>query len=86
MNGTQQIIAPYWANVDTRRTGEIFYRQTTDPNLLARANSELQAAFPQSQNLSITNLLIATWFEVGYYYYNDDKVWVYVVHMYNVVW
>ena len=76
MNGTQQIIAPYWANVDTRRTGKIFYRQTTDNNLLARANSELQAAFPQSQNLSITNLLIATWFEVGYYSYNDDKVWM----------
>ena len=69
-----QIIAPYWADVDTRGSGEIFYRQTTDLNLLARATSEIRAAFPESRNVTIHNLLIATWYRVGYYYQSSDKV------------
>ena len=60
--------------MDTRGTGQIFYRQSTDPNLLTRASREIQSAFPSSQNVTITNLLIATWDEVGYYFQNDDKV------------
>ena len=74
LSGSNQIIAPYWADVDTRGAGQIFYRQSTDPSLLARASREIQSAFPSSQNVTITNLLIATWDEVGYYFENDDKV------------
>ena len=74
LNGTDKIIAPYWTNVDTRGTGQILYRQTTDPSLLARASREIQAAYPLSQNITITNLFIVTWDAVGYYYYGIDKV------------
>ena len=74
LNGTQQIIAPYWADVDTSGTGEVYYRQSTDPSLLARATRELQEAFPSSKISMITNLLIATWVDVGYYYQKTDKV------------
>ena len=52
----------------------MFYRQTTDPNLLARATSEIRAAFPMSKNVTIVDLFIATWDSVGYYYRNTDKV------------
>ena len=69
-----QIIAPYWADVDSRESGQVFYRQTTDPSLLARATSEIRAAFPESRNFTIQNLLIATWYRVGYYNLNSDKV------------
>jgi len=68
----QMIIAPYWADVDIRRTGNIYYRQTTDPSLLARATSEIRAVFPESLNVS--SLLIATWNRVGYYNQHTDKV------------
>jgi len=68
------VIAPYWADVDTRGTGDIYYRQTTDPSLLARATSEIRTAFSNSQNLTIQNLLIATWYKVGYFSQNSDKV------------
>ena len=64
-------MAPYWANVDTRGTGQIFYRQSTDPSLLARATSEIQLV---SKNVTITNLFIATWDAVGYYSRKTDKV------------
>jgi len=74
LNETNKIIAPYWADVDTRGSGQVFYRQTTDPSLLARASSEIRAAFSNSQNVTITNLLIATWDRVGYYDRKSDKV------------
>jgi len=72
--GVDKIIAPYWADVDIRDTGHIYYRQTTDPSLLARATSEIRAAIPNSLNVTIQNLLIATWYKVTYYYRGSDKV------------
>ena len=72
LSGPDEIIAPYWSDVYIRRTGNIYYRQTTDPSLLARANSEIRTAFPQSSN--IFSLLIATWNKVGYYDRHTDKV------------
>ena len=78
LSGSYRIIAPYWADVDTRRAGQIFYRQSTDPSLLARASSELQTAFATSHNITITNLLIVTWADVGYYYQKYDKVGILV--------
>ena len=74
LSGGQAIIAPYWADVDLRGTGQVFYRQTTDPGLLARATSEIRAVFNESQNITITNLLVATWSEVGYYLRKTEKV------------
>ena len=73
-DSTEQIIAPYWADVDTSGTGQIFYRQSTDPHLIARATSEIQAAFPASENVTIESLVIVTWDKVGYYDSNTDKV------------
>ena len=75
-SSSAMLIAPYWADVDTRsrRSGNIYYRQTTDPSLLARATSEIRAAFLASQNVTITHLLIATWDRVGYYFRSTDKV------------
>ena len=72
--GTDKIIAAYWDDVDTRGTGQIFYRQTTDPILLDRASRQIQAAYSLSSDVTITNLFIATWDAVGYYYMQIDKV------------
>ncbi|XP_065916685.1 uncharacterized protein [Dysidea avara] len=74
LNGTDEIIAPYWADVDTRRTGNIYYRQTTDPSLLFKANREIRAAFPMCGDVTIQNLLIATWHRVGYHFTKSDKI------------
>ena len=82
LNGTDKIIAPYWADVDTRGTGRVFYRQTINSSLLARATSEIRAAFPMFKSGNIQNLLIATWYRVGHFhYYNQrtDKVSVIVI-------
>ena len=84
--GGIQLIAPYWADVDTRGSGTIFYRQTNDPSLLARATSEIRAAFPESINITIQNLLIATWYRVGYYYQGSDKVRTIYTHYYFLLY
>ena len=68
------MIAPYWADVDTAGIGQIHYRQTTNSTLLARATNEIRMAFPTSQNVNVTNLLIVTWDSVGYYLSHTDKV------------
>ena len=74
LRGTQRIIAPYWANVDTRGTGIVYYRQSNDSALLARASREIKTALSLTYNVEIKNLLIATWNGVGYYFRNSDKV------------
>ena len=81
LSGTQQIIAPYWADVDTRRTGQILYRQTTNATLIARTTNEIRASFPLSENVTIQSLLIATWSSVGYYSLNFDKVFIDVYYI-----
>ena len=70
----ERIIVPYWSDVDIRGIGQIYYRQTQSSALLARATNEIRAAFPTSQNVNVTNLLIATWNAVGYFNSHTDKV------------
>ena len=72
--GSARFIAPYWADVDTTGTGQIHYRQTNNPSLITRATNEIQRAFPLSENINVTNLLIVTWDAVGYYGSNTHKV------------
>lgn len=74
LSGTEKIIAPYWADVDTRGIGQILYRQTKNSTLIARATNDIRAAFSTSQNVNVTSLLIVTWDSVGYYNRRTDKV------------
>ena len=74
LSGNLQLIAPDWADVDTRGTGSVWYRETTDTQLLARARDEIRAAFINQASFSPTSLFIATWDHVGYYSQRTDKV------------
>ena len=70
----RQIIAPFWGDVDTLGTGTVWYRETNDPVLLARARGEIQAAFVSQMSFEPTSLFIATWDRVGYYDSRTDLV------------
>ena len=85
LTGTDKIIAPYWADVDTRGTGVIYYRQTTDPSHLSRATSEIKAAYPVSQSSTITSLFIATWNSVGYFSRRTDKVGILCMEVCSII-
>jgi len=76
LNGTQGLIAVYWADVDTRTegSGTVWYRETTDVTLLRRFRDEIRVAFPNQRIFDPISLFIATWDHVGYYPTQIDKV------------
>ena len=67
------IIAPYWADVDTRGTGIVWYRSTSDPEIILRVRNEIAVAFPQLMFMA-REVLIVTWDNVGYFDQKIDKV------------
>ena len=68
------IIAIFYSDVDCRASGEIFYRSSTDPILLRRAQTELKSAFREAVQFLPSELFIATWNQVGYYEERKSKV------------
>ena len=68
------LVAPFWADVDTRGTGEVYYRETNDTSLLSNVTLDIQSAFVDFINFTPTSLFIATWDEVGYFNSNTDLV------------
>ena len=68
------IIAVYWADVDTGplNGGFVWYRETTSLDLLQRALTDIQHAYPLVT--SIDYLFISTWDHVGFYDDRTDKV------------
>lgn len=66
------MVAPFWADVNTGNGGDVFYRETTDPNLLQQATDDVTAAFVDHRKFRATWLLIATWYEVAFYGASGD--------------
>ena len=60
------MIAPYWADVDTRSgPGRVYYGSTSNRNLLKRAKFEVEST--QRRYFNPTRIFVATWNNVGYY-------------------
>ena len=80
------LIAPFWADVDTRGTGEVYFMESRDETLLTKANDIIKKSESQSRGLSRyepTWILIATWFKVGYFSSHTDKVVMCILHKYT---
>jgi len=76
----QPLVAPFWGDVDTRSSGEVFYRLTTNQTLLADVGMEIRRSFVSSRGFFPTSLFIATWNDVGYYENHTNLVSVSRVH------
>uniref|UniRef100_A0A914DWE2 Sushi domain-containing protein 2 n=1 Tax=Acrobeloides nanus TaxID=290746 RepID=A0A914DWE2_9BILA len=61
------MIGPYWADIDTRTTGNIYYRESLVQSDLQKANQEVTNAFPNSKNIQLKWTYIVTWYNVTYY-------------------
>jgi hypothetical protein len=64
------VIAPYWADVDTSvNDGRVYYRQTTNSDLLSKATSDIRKIFTDRGFYSFTAewLMIVTWYNVTFY-------------------
>ena len=68
------IIAPYWADVDTRGNGSVYYRETSNASIISTVASHVSNAFPSHSPFYATSVVIATWYRVGYYDEHTDKV------------
>jgi len=77
INSGNALIAPFWADADTRENGSgtVFYRETTNPTLLQRASREIQDGLLVS--FSPSHLFIATWDSIGYFNRRTDRVMIY---------
>ncbi|XP_040977901.1 IgGFc-binding protein-like [Aquila chrysaetos chrysaetos] len=65
-------VAPYWGDVDNVRGGDVFYRETTDPTLLARVTKDINQYFPKIR-YAATWAFVATWDHVAYYGSTTNK-------------
>uniref|UniRef100_A0A674GA76 NIDO domain-containing protein n=1 Tax=Taeniopygia guttata TaxID=59729 RepID=A0A674GA76_TAEGU len=73
--GRHPFVAPYWADVDTRLGGNVFYRQSQDAQLLARLAQDLAPAVPPGDlPPQPTWAFVATWDRVAYFGAASDKV------------
>ncbi|XP_069114894.1 sushi, nidogen and EGF-like domain-containing protein 1, partial [Argopecten irradians] len=69
-------IAPFWADVDIIRYGQIWYKQSSTTYLLNRAESEVQQAFPDLRNFHPSSVLTVTWNKVPYHGGPNDEIYL----------
>lgn len=75
LDDDHQLIAPYWADVDTRETGIVWFREVNDSALLNTIGSDIRTTIGDSiLSFQPTSALIATWDGVGYYSAHSDLV------------
>jgi len=69
-----QILAPFWADHDKRRTGEIYFRFSQEAKLLNDVGARIGTAFKYP--FYPKSIFIATWDRVPRYGGNDSQVGV----------
>ncbi|XP_043935285.1 alpha-tectorin-like [Protopterus annectens] len=65
-------IAPFWADVDNRLYGDVYYRENSDPALLQRATTDVNRYFPDL-HFTANWVFVATWDRVAYYGSSSTK-------------
>lgn len=60
-------VAPFWADVHNGIRGEIYYRESTDPELLGRASKDIRKYFKDMASFSASWVFVVTWEEVTFY-------------------
>lgn len=65
--GDRRVVAPFWADVDNRQAGIVFYRESKDPAILKRATEDIHYYFPEFPTFTATWVLVATWHNVTFF-------------------
>ncbi|XP_051928957.1 sushi, nidogen and EGF-like domain-containing protein 1 isoform X1 [Hippocampus zosterae] len=65
--GDRRVVAPFWADVDNRRAGHVFYRQSHEPDILRRAATDIRMHFSDFPDFNATWVLVSTWHKVTFY-------------------
>ncbi|XP_069118209.1 protein mesh-like isoform X2 [Argopecten irradians] len=67
LNDHRSIVSPFWADVDIRNGGTVWYRETTDREILLRATNEIRLYYPSQLHFYASWIFIATWDNVAFY-------------------
>ena len=74
MEAKTPLIAPYWADVDTRKGGKIWYRQSTNQRDLDAATAQIRAFHgAKYADFRATWAFIATWDNVPFYHASRSR-------------
>ncbi|XP_073723307.1 alpha-tectorin [Misgurnus anguillicaudatus] len=68
----KDIIAPFWTDIDNRRTGVISYQQYTSGDVLTQATQDINQYFPDL-SFSASWVFVATWDRVAYYRFSGTE-------------
>ncbi|KAJ7400509.1 Sushi, nidogen and EGF-like domain-containing protein 1 [Pitangus sulphuratus] len=63
----RRVVAAFWADVDNRRAGEVYYRESTEQPILERASRDIAQYFPEFPGFSAQWVFIATWYRVTFF-------------------
>ncbi|KAM4544548.1 alpha-tectorin isoform 1-T1 [Odontesthes bonariensis] len=67
LSDSRSFIAPLWADVHNGIRGDVYYRETTEPEILERATRDVQKHFKNIPTFKATWAFIATWHQVTFY-------------------
>ncbi|CAB4011539.1 coiled-coil domain-containing 47-like, partial [Paramuricea clavata] len=67
LGSNRRIIAPFWADVDTRNGGVVYYRETQDLAIRTRVSEEIRKYFVRQRRFSAKWVLIVSWLNVARY-------------------
>ncbi|XP_072771226.1 sushi, nidogen and EGF-like domain-containing protein 1 [Nerophis lumbriciformis] len=65
--GDRRAVAPFWADVDNRRAGRVFYRESRESSILSRAAAHVRIYFPDLSDFNATWVLVCTWDRVTFF-------------------
>uniref|UniRef100_A0A3Q2P5H2 Sushi, nidogen and EGF like domains 1 n=1 Tax=Fundulus heteroclitus TaxID=8078 RepID=A0A3Q2P5H2_FUNHE len=65
--GDRRVVAPFWADVDNRLAGSVFYRESQEPSILRRASGDVKTYFTEFPDFNATWVLISTWHQVTFF-------------------
>ena len=67
LGDNRRLIAPFWADVDTRNGGVVYYRETQDLAIRTRVSDEIRKYFVRQRKFTAKWVLIVTWLNVAAY-------------------
>lgn len=67
LSDTRSFIAPLWADVHNGIRGDVYYRESTDPEILERATRDIRKYFKVMPTFTGTWVFITTWHQVTFY-------------------
>lgn len=73
------LIAPFWADADTREVGTVYFRTTINETLLDKMSNNINSFL--GIDFSPVYLFVSTWHKVGYFERKKDKVRTLYMHI-----